>query len=59
GRVMFLTIDRAAWDVNPASKPSSTEAVGTEIRIHLSSLNDLAAVWTRAISTMMSSGGAR
>ncbi len=59
GRVMFITIDPGAWDSTLPRVGSSTEAAGREIQIRLGALEDLASVWSRAITTLMSTSGQR
>lgn len=59
GRVMFITIDPGAWDSTLPRVGSSTEAAGREIQIRLGSLEDLASVWSRSITTLMSTSGQR
>ena len=59
GRVMFVVMEQSVWDSSVSTSPSTTEVVGKEIRLRLGSINDLASVWTRSVTTLMSSGSAR
>lgn len=59
GRVMFLTMDRSVWNGNDAATPSTADAAGTEIRLRLGSIDDLASLWTRSITTLLSRSAAR
>ncbi len=53
GRVMVITLADSVWDANAPRQPSSADAVGNMITIHLGSIDDLAAHWSRAITTLM------
>lgn len=57
GRVMFITIDPGAWDPSLPRVASTAEAAGREIHLRLGALEDLASVWSRSISTLMSTSG--
>ncbi|MDW3179728.1 MAG: DUF58 domain-containing protein [Acidimicrobiia bacterium] len=59
GRIMFITLEPSAWDSSLPPVGSSTEAAGREIHIRLGSLGDLASVWSRSITTLMSTSGQR
>ena len=54
GRVMFLSMDPAVWDDSAPAATSSADVVGSEIRLQLGSINDLADLWTRSITTLLS-----
>jgi uncharacterized protein (DUF58 family) len=53
GRAMLLTLAPSVWDPAAPAVASSAEAVGNMISIRLGSIDDLAAFWSRAISTLM------
>lgn len=57
GRVMYITIDPSAWDSSAPRTASTTEAAGREIHLRLGALEDLASVWSRSITTLMSTSG--
>ena len=57
GRVMTLTMLPTCWDSSLPREQSRTEAANGDIRITLASIEDLADVWSRSISTLLS--GAR
>lgn len=57
GRVMYISIDPSAWDDSLDPVASSAKATAGEIQIRLGRLEDLASVWTGAITTLMSSSG--
>lgn len=59
GRIMFITIDPGAWDASLPRVASTAEAAGREIHLRLGSLDELANVWSRSISTLMSASGQR
>ncbi len=59
GRIMFIAIDPGAWDSTLPRVGSSAEAAGREIQIRLGALEDLASVWSRSITTLMSTSGQR
>lgn len=59
GRVMFLTLDPAVWDEKAPKVESMADAVNGEIRLRLGSIDDLASLWTRSISTLLSSASGR
>lgn len=52
-RVMYLILKPSVWDDQVARTESTSEASVGEIRIQLGSIDDLATVWSRAISTLM------
>ncbi len=56
GRVMYLTMLPSTWDESVKREQSRTEAGGGEIRITLASMEELADVWSRSISTLLSAG---
>ncbi len=56
GRVMYLTMLPSTWDPSVKKEHSRTEAALGEIRITLGSMDDLADVWSRSISTLLSAG---
>ena len=53
-RVMYITLKPSVWETQQRPTASSAEASAGEIRIQLGSMDDLASVWSRAISTLMS-----
>lgn len=57
GRVMYISIDPGAWDTSLPRVTSTAEAAGREIHLRLGALDDLASVWSRSISTLMSTSG--
>lgn len=57
GRVMYVSIDPGAWDSSKPRVASTADATGREIHLRLGALEDLAAVWSRSISTLMSTSG--
>ena len=59
GRVMFLAMDPSVWDSALPQAPSTAEAVGRELHLRLGSMSELASLWNRSITTLMSAGGAR
>lgn len=59
GRVMFISLDPSSWDDSLARTPSDAHAMSGEIQIKLGRLEDLASVWTGAITTLLSSSGRR
>lgn len=54
-RIMFVTMAPSIWDSQREPTPSSTEVSGSQIRLNLGSLDDLAGAWTRSIATLLSS----
>ena len=52
-RVMYITLQPSVWDVAHSRTESLAEAKAGEIRIQLGSMDDLASVWSRAITTLM------
>ena len=52
-RVMYLILKPSVWNDQVARTESTSEASVGEIRIQLGSIDDLATVWSRAISTLM------
>lgn len=59
GRVMYMSIDPACWDNSLPRVASNAQAAQGEIQIRLGSLEDLASVWSGAISTLLSSASGR
>lgn len=59
GRVMYVALDPCAWDHSLEPVQSNARATGGEIQITLGGLQDLPAVWTGAITTLLSSAGRR
>ncbi len=59
GRVMWLQISPSAWDEGTARSASSVEVVNGEIRLELATVADLPGLWTRAITTLLSSASRR
>lgn len=59
GRIMFITIDAGAWDNSLPRVASTASAAGREIHLRLGSMDELASVWSRSISTLMSTSGQR
>lgn len=59
GRVLFLTLDEAVWDENAPDVTSTADVAGGEIRLRLGSIDDLASLWTRSITTLLSSASGR
>ncbi len=59
GRVMFLTMKRSVWTDSETPSESSADVVGNEIRLKLASIDDLAGLWTRSITTLLSRAGSR
>ncbi len=59
GRVMLVSLQPSVWDPTATREPSVADAAGNEIRLRLGAIDDLAALWTRAITTLMTSGAAK
>lgn len=59
GRVLFLTLDEAVWDENAPDAASVADVAGGQIRLRLGSIDDLASLWTRSITTLLSSASGR
>ena len=59
GRVMFVSLHPSVWDATLVRSAGSADAAGNEIRLELGALEDLTSLWNRAITTLMSRGGAR
>ena len=59
GRVMYVSLDHSSWDESRSPVASTATASAGEIKIRLGRLDDLASVWTGAITTLMSSSGQR
>jgi uncharacterized protein (DUF58 family) len=57
GRVMYVSIDPGVWDNNKPRVTSTADASGREIHLRLGALEDLAGIWSRSISTLMSTSG--
>lgn len=53
GRVMMITLAASVWDPTAVATPSSAEAIGNTIALQLGSIADLASLWSRAITTLM------
>lgn len=59
GRVMFLTMRSSVWSDREPASPSTAEVAGSEIRLQLGSIDDLASLWTRSVTTLFSRAGSR
>jgi uncharacterized protein (DUF58 family) len=56
GRIMSIALAPSVWDPQAQRAASAAEAAGNEIRLNLGSMDDLAPLWGRAITTLQSSG---
>lgn len=52
-RVMMIMLAPSVWDPTAVATPSSADAVGNAITLQLGSIHDLASLWSRAITTLM------
>ncbi|MGI9614508.1 MAG: DUF58 domain-containing protein [Acidimicrobiales bacterium] len=61
GRVMTVTLMPSVWKTDGTTRrlPSTAEAREGEVRLRLSSIDDLSSMWSRALSTLLSAGVAR
>ena len=57
GRVMFLSMDPSVWEPGAAPSPSTADMVGKEIQLRLGSIDELASLWNRSITTLLSRSG--
>lgn len=58
-RVMVLSLAPSVWDASAPRRASTAEVSGQEIRLTLGSMDDLANLWVRAITTLMSNSVSR
>lgn len=54
-RVLFILLMPSVWEETTSRSQSRTEVAAGEIRLHLASIDDLADVWSRAITTLLAS----
>jgi len=52
-RVMTIALAPSVWDPAVVATPSSADATGNAITLQLGSMVDLASLWSRAITTLM------
>lgn len=52
-RVMNIDLAPSVWDPEAPAVASTADAVGNSITLRLGSMADLASLWSRAITTLM------